>query len=130
MGDAGTVEGVGVELTDVVPLQIQRLQAGDLVDAPGHVGQLAVLEAESEEGVLQPGKQVLVHILDVGPGHDQVGEGDVVEEPGGEVSETGGEVVEAEGGDVVLDGVPDGDVVIPDGVPKNSVGFPLVMFLR
>ena len=106
LGDAGPVEGVGVELRDVVPLQVQRLEVGDLVDAPGHVGQLAVLEAESEEGVLDTNKEVLVHVLDVAPGHGQVGEGDVVEEPGGEVGEAGGQIVEFERGDVVTDTVP------------------------
>ena len=89
MGDAGPVEGVGVQLTDVVPLQVQRLEAGDLVDAPGDVRELAVLEAQCDEGVLHSDKQVLVHVLDVTPGHGEVGEGDVVEEPGGEVCEAG-----------------------------------------
>ena len=107
LGDAGPVEGVGVELADVVSSQIQGLEAGDLVDPPRDVGELALLEGEADQGVLHPGEQVLVHVLDVAPDHGEVGEGDVVEEPGGEVSEAGGEVVEAEGGDVVLDGIPD-----------------------
>ena len=46
MSDARPVETVWVELTDVVAREVEALEAGDLVDPPGHIAQPPVLEAQ------------------------------------------------------------------------------------
>ena len=102
-GDAGSVERVGVQLGDVVPLQVQRAEGRDLVDASRNVRESAVLDAEAVQGLLQVAERGLVDVLEPGADDSQVGDGDVGEEPAWQVGETGGQGGEREAVQVVLD---------------------------
>ena len=101
--DAGSVEGVGVQLSDVVPLQVQGSEGRDLVDASRNVGESAVLDAEAGQGLLQVAECGLVDVLEPGADDPQVGDGDVGEEPAWQVGETGRQRGEREAVQVVLD---------------------------
>ena len=88
-GDAGSVEGVGVQLGDVVPLQVQGSEGRDLVDASRNVGEPAVLDDQAGQGLLQVAERGLVDVLEPGADDPQVGDGDVGEEPAWQVVEAG-----------------------------------------
>ena len=102
-GDAGSVEGVGVQLGDVVPLQVEGAQAGDLVDASWDVGEAAVLDADAGQGLLKSTEGRLVDILQSCANNSQFRDGDVSKEPAREVCESRGEGGEGEGMKVVVD---------------------------
>ena len=101
--DAGSVEGVGVQLSDVVPLQVQGSEGRDLVDASRNVGEPAVLDAQAGQGLLQVAERGLVDVLEPGADDSQVGDGDVGEEPAWQVVEAGRQGGEREAVQVVLD---------------------------
>ena len=44
----GAIEGVGVELGNIVPVEVEAAEGGDLVDAPGYVGQPAVQDTATQ----------------------------------------------------------------------------------
>ena len=102
-GDAGSVEGVGVQLSDVVPLQVQGSEGRDLVDASRNVREPAVLNTEAGQGLLQVAERGLVDVLEPGADDSQVGDGDVGEEPAWQVVEAGRQGGEREAVQVVLD---------------------------
>ena len=102
-GDAGSVERVGVQLGDVVPLQVQGSEGRDLVDASRNVGEPAVLDAQAGQGLLQVAERGLVDVLEPGADDSQVGDGDVGEEPAWQVGEAGRQGGEREAVQVVLD---------------------------
>ena len=102
-GDAGSVEGVGVQLGDVVPLQVQGSEGRDLVDASRNVGEPAVLDDQAGQGLLQVAERGLVDVLEPGADDSQVGDGDVGEEPAWQVVEAGRQGGEREAVQVVLD---------------------------
>ena len=101
--DAGSVERVGVQLSDVVPLQVQGSEGRDLVDASRNVREPAVLDAEAGQGLLQVAERGLVDVLEPGADDSQVRDGDVGEEPAWQVGETGRQGGEREAVQVVLD---------------------------
>ena len=101
--DAGSVERVGVQLSDVVPLQVQGSEGGDLVDASRNVRESAVLNTEAGQGLLQVAERGLVDVLEPGADDPQVGDGDVGKEPAWQVGETGRQRGEREAVQVVLD---------------------------
>ena len=101
--DAGSVEGVRVQLSDVVPLQVEGTQGRDLVDASRNVGEPAVLDAQAGQGLLQVAERGLVDVLEPGADDSQVGDGDVGEEPAWQVVEAGRQGGEREAVQVVLD---------------------------
>ena len=101
--DAGSVERVGIQLGDVVPLQVEGTQGRDLVDASRNVREPAVLDAEAGQGLLQVAERGLVDVLEPGADDSQVGDGDVGEEPAWQVGETGRQRGEREAVQVVLD---------------------------
>ena len=102
-GDAGSVEGVGVQLSDVVALQVEGTQGRDLVDASRNVREPAVLDAEAGQGLLQVAERGLVDVLESGADDSQVGDGDVGKEPAWQVGEAGRQGGEGEAVQVVLD---------------------------
>ena len=102
-GDARPVEGVGIQLGDVVPLQVEGAQARDLVDASWDVGEAAVLDADAGQGLLESTEGRLVDILQSRAYDPQFGHGDVSKEPAREVCEGGGEGGEGECVQVVAD---------------------------
>ena len=102
-GDAGSVEGVRVQLGDVVALQVEGTEGRDLVDASRNVREPAVLDAEAGQGLLQVAERGLVDVLESGADDSQVGDGDVGEEPAWQVGETGRQRGEREAVQVVLD---------------------------
>ena len=102
-GDTGSVERVGVQLGDVVPLQVEGTQGRDLVDASRNVRESAVLNTEAGQGLLQVAERGLVDVLEPGADDPQVGDGDVGKEPAWQVGETGGQGGEREAVQVVLD---------------------------
>ena len=106
MRNAGPVKAVRVELTDVVPREVQALEAGDLVDPPGHVGQPPVLEAQAHQTLLHLGEDVLVKVLEAAPDDPEVGDGQVTEHPGGEMRHRDIEVMELERGHVIPEATP------------------------
>ena len=106
MGNARPVKTVRVKLTDVVPRQVEALEAGDLVDPPGHVGQPAVLEAQAHQTRLHLGEDVLVKVLEAASDDPKVGDGQVPEHPGREVRHRDGEVMELERGHVIPETTP------------------------
>ena len=85
MRNARPVKAVRIELTNVVPREVEALEAGDLVDPPGHVGQTPVLEAKAHQTLLHLGEDVLVKVLEAAPDDPKVGDGQVSEHPGREV---------------------------------------------
>ena len=89
-GDARPVEGVGVQLGDVVPLQVEGAQARDLVDASWDVGEAAVLDADAGQGLLKSTEGRLVDILQSCANNSQFRDGDVSKEPAREVCESRG----------------------------------------
>ena len=101
--DAGSVEGVRVQLSDVVPLQVEGTQGRDLVDASRNVRESAVLDAEAGQGLLEVAERGLVDVLEPGADDSQVGDGDVGEEPAWQVVEAGRQGGEREAVQVVLD---------------------------
>ena len=102
----GPVKAVGVELTDVVPREVETLEAGDLVDAPGDVGEASVLQAQAHQTILHLGEDVLVQVLEAAPDDPEVGDGQVAEHPGREVRHRDGEVMESERGHVIPETTP------------------------
>ena len=100
--DAGSVERVGVQLGDVVPLQVEGAQGRDLVDASRNVRESAVLDAEAGQGLLEVAERGLVDVLESGADDSQVGDGDVGEEPAWQVGEAGRQRGEGEAVQVVL----------------------------
>ena len=102
-GDARPVEGVRIQLGDVVPLQVEGAQTRDLVDASWDVGEAAVLDADAGQRLLQSAEGCLVDILQSCADDSQFGHGDVGKEPAREVCEGGGEGGEGEGVEVVVD---------------------------
>ena len=102
-GDARPVEGVRVQLGDVVPLQVEGTQGRDLVDASRNVREPAVLDAEAGQGLLQVAERGLVDVLEPGADDSQVGDGDVGKEPAWQVGKTGRQGGEGEAVQVVLD---------------------------
>ena len=101
--DAGSVERVGIQLGDVVPLQVEGTQGRDLVDASRNVREPAVLDAEAGQGLLQVAEGGLVDVLEPGADDPQVGDGDVGKEPAWQVGKTGRQGGEGEAVQVVLD---------------------------
>ena len=89
-GDARPVEGVRVQLGDVVPLQVEGAQARDLVDASWNVGEAAVLDADAGQGLLKSTEGRLVDILQSCANNSQFRDGDVSKEPAREVCESRG----------------------------------------
>ena len=106
MRNARPVKTVRVKLTDIVPREIETLEAGDLVDAPGHVGEPAVLEAQAHQALLHLGEDVLVKVLEAAADDPEVGDGQVAEHPGREVRHGDGEVMECERGHVISETTP------------------------
>ena len=102
-GDTGSVERVGVQLGDVVPLQVQGSEGRDLVDASRNICEPAVLDAEAGQGLLQVAERGLVDVLEPGADDSQVRDGDVGEEPAWQVGEAGRQGGEREAVQVVLD---------------------------
>ena len=102
-GDAGSVEGVRVQLGDVVALQVEGTEGRDLVDASRNVREPAVLDAEAGQGLLQVAEGGLVDVLEPGADDPQVGDGDVGKEPAWQVGKTGRQGGEGEAVQVVLD---------------------------
>ena len=102
-GNAGSVERVRVQLSDVVPLQVKGTQGRDLVDASRNVRESAVLDAEAGQGLLEVAERGLVDVLESGADDSQVGDGDVGEEPAWQVGEAGRQGGEGEAVQVVLD---------------------------
>ena len=102
-GDARPVEGVRIQLGDVVPLQVEGAEARDLVDASWDVGEPALLDADAGQRLLESAEGGLVDILQSCADDSQFGHGDVGEEPAREVCEGGGEGGEGESVQVVVD---------------------------
>ena len=106
MRNAGPIKTVRVKLTDVVPREVQTLEARDLVDAPGHVGEPAVLEAQAHQTLFHLREDVLVQVLEAAPDDPEIGDGEVAEHPGREVRHRDGEVMECERGHVISETTP------------------------
>ena len=102
-GDARPVEGVRVQLGDVVALQVEGAQARDLVDASWHVGEATVLDADAGQRLLQSTEGCLVDILQSCSYNSQLRHRDVCEEPARQVGQGRRQGGEGEGVKVVLD---------------------------
>ena len=60
--DAGAVEGVWVELADVVAAQVERAQRLNLVNSTRYIGEAAVLDCQKAERFLPPEKKIFTHL--------------------------------------------------------------------